>query len=358
MKIAVLVSGGVDSAVVVHRLVAEGHDLHLFYIRIGMDNGEGDCSAEEDIEMCTLLARRYNLPFEVISLHEEYWDNVMQYSLDTVKRGLTPHPDMMCNKIIKFGYFEQRRGHEFDKTATGHYATVVEKEGKFWLGTAVDPVKDQTDFLAQISYEQLSHIMFPIGSLPKAEVRRIAVELNLPNATRKDSQGICFLGKIDYNDFLRRHLGDMPGEIKDVDTGKVLGRHNGYWYHTIGQRKGLGLSGGPWYVVDKDIDSNTVYVAHGYDTPLQYGHRLNLAEMHWITEDPFASGADEMKVKFKNRHNPHFHEALMTKTGMHTFSLLSEDPIQGIAPGQYAIIYSMDEKICLGSGVITGGHES
>lgn len=188
MKIAVLLSGGVDSAVALHLLHEQGHDLHLFYIRIGMDNGEGDCSAEEDIEMCTLLARRYNLPFEVISLHEEYWDNVMQYSLDTVKRGLTPHPDMMCNKIIKFGYFEQRRGHEFDKTATGHYATVVEKEGKFWLGTAVDPVKDQTDFLAQISYEQLSHIMFPIGSLPKAEVRRIAVELNLPNATRKDSQ--------------------------------------------------------------------------------------------------------------------------------------------------------------------------
>ena len=358
MKIAVLLSGGVDSAVALHLLHEQGHDLHLFYIRIGMDNGEGDCSAEEDIEMCTLLARRYNLPFEVISLHEEYWDNVMQYSLDTVKRGLTPHPDMMCNKIIKFGYFEQRRGHEFDKTATGHYATVVEKDGKLWLGTAVDPVKDQTDFLAQISYEQLSHIMFPIGSLPKAEVRRIAAGLNLPNASRKDSQGICFLGKIDYNDFLRRHLGDMPGEIKDVDTGKVLGRHNGYWYHTIGQRKGLGLSGGPWYVVEKDIDSNTVYVAHGYDTPLQYGRRLNLAEMHWITEDPFASGEVEMKVKFKNRHNPHFHEALMTNTGMHTFSLLSEDLIQGIAPGQYAIIYSMDEKICLGSGVITDGHES
>ena len=161
MKIAVLISGGVDSAVVVHRLYNQGHDLHLFYIRIGMDNGEGDCSAEEDIEMCTLIARKYNLPFQVVSLHQEYWDNVMQYALDTVRQGLTPHPDMMCNKMIKFGFFEQRWGKDFDKTATGHYASIKEIDGKYYLATAVDPVKDQTDFLAQNSYEQLSHLMFP-----------------------------------------------------------------------------------------------------------------------------------------------------------------------------------------------------
>ena len=123
MKIAVLISGGVDSAVVVHQLMQEGHELHPFYIRIGMDNGEGDCSAEEDIEMCSLICRKYGLPLEVVSLHQEYWDNVMEYALRTVKMGLTPNPDMMCNKMIKFGYFEQRWGHEFDLTATGHYAS-------------------------------------------------------------------------------------------------------------------------------------------------------------------------------------------------------------------------------------------
>ncbi|MDE7389164.1 MAG: tRNA 2-thiouridine(34) synthase MnmA, partial [Muribaculaceae bacterium] len=169
MKIAALISGGVDSAVAVHRLVEQGHDVHLFYIRIGLDNGEGDCSAEEDIEMCQAIARRYHLPFEVVSLHEEYWDSVMQYALRTVEAGLTPNPDIMCNRIIKFGYFEERWGHEFDKTATGHYAsTLVGTDGLIYLATAPDPVKDQTDFLARITYSQLEHLMFPIGDMPKS----------------------------------------------------------------------------------------------------------------------------------------------------------------------------------------------
>ncbi|MDE6322929.1 MAG: tRNA 2-thiouridine(34) synthase MnmA, partial [Paramuribaculum sp.] len=191
MRIAALISGGVDSAVAVHRLVELGHDVSLFYIRIGLDNGEGDCSAEEDIEMCSLIARRYGLPFEVVSLHQEYWDNVMQYALDTVRQGLTPNPDVMCNRMIKFGFFEQRWGHEFDRTATGHYASTREIDGKVFLATAPDPVKDQTDFLSRITYGQLSHLMFPIGDLPKARVREIARQAELPNAFRRDSQGIC-----------------------------------------------------------------------------------------------------------------------------------------------------------------------
>lgn len=169
MKIAVLISGGVDSAVTVLRLLKQGYtDLHLFYIRIGLDTDEGDCSAEEDIEMCTYIARKYGLPFDVVSLHEEYWEHVMEYALRTVRSGLTPNPDVMCNRIIKFGYFEERWGHEFDMTATGHYATTTEIDGLKYLSTAIDPVKDQTDFLARISYDQLKHLMFPIGDLPKA----------------------------------------------------------------------------------------------------------------------------------------------------------------------------------------------
>ena len=182
MKVAALISGGVDSAVAVYRLLEQGHDVNLFYIRIGLDTGEGDCSAEEDIEMCQLIASRYGLPFNVVSLHEEYWQNVMEYALRTVRQGLTPNPDMMCNKLIKFGFFEQRWGHEFDKTATGHYATTTEIDGKVFLSTGVDLVKDQTDFLAQITYPQLEHIMFPIGDLPKAKVREIAVKTHMPNA--------------------------------------------------------------------------------------------------------------------------------------------------------------------------------
>lgn len=358
MKIAVLVSGGVDSAVVVHKLHEEGHELHLFYIRIGMEGDEGDCSAEEDIEMCTLIARRYNLPLQIVNLQQEYWDNVMAYALETVKKGLTPNPDIMCNRVIKFGYFEERVGKQFDKTATGHYASVEEHDGVYYLTTAVDPVKDQTDFLARITQEQLSHLLFPLGNLPKSEVRRIAQECKLPNASRKDSQGICFLGKINYNDFLHRKLGDKPGPIIEIGTGRKIGTHNGYWYHTIGQRKGLGLSGGPWYVVRKNIRDNVVYVSHGYDTDRQYGRSFDISEPHWISGCPLPSDGKSMKITFKNRHNPFFFEGTLTRldTDDEGYRIDSESDVQGIAPGQFAVIYSADRHICYGSGVIARQH--
>lgn len=355
MKIAVLISGGVDSAVAVHRLLEQGHELTLFYIRIGLDTDEGDCSAEEDIEMCRFIARKYNLPFEVVSLHQEYWENVMEYALRTVREGLTPNPDVMCNRMIKFGFFEQRWGREFDRTATGHYATTCVIDGRTWLGTAVDKVKDQTDFLCRISYDQLSHLMFPIGDLPKAEVRRIAVATGMPNAFRRDSQGICFLGKINYNDFIRRHLGERPGPIVELETGRKLGEHRGFWFHTIGQRKGLGLSGGPWYVVKKNVHDNVVYVSQGYGTDKQYGRMLHLDEMHWLTLDPWEQlGCDGVEIRFKNRHTPDFLPARLTRLSEGEYVIASEVPVQGIAPGQFAVIYTPDSRLCLGSGVITG----
>lgn len=355
MNIAVLISGGVDSAIAVHRLLEQGHTLHLFYIRIDGENG--DCSAEEDIEMCSFIARRYGLPFDVVCLNDEYWENVMQYALDTVRRGLTPNPDIMCNRIIKFGYFEQRWGHAFDRTATGHYATTVERDGEVWLGTAVDPVKDQTDFLARITYDQLRHLVFPVGELPKSRVRELAIECRMPNAYRKDSQGICFLGKINYNDFIRRHLGERPGPIVELETGRKLGEHRGYWFHTIGQRKGLGLSGGPWYVVRKNIHDNVIYVSQGYGTDKQYGDTLHLTEMHFITRDPWPGSCDAVEVSFKNRHAPAFTPGLLTRTpgaGGGEYVLKSLEPVQGIAPGQFAVIYDRDHRLCFGSGIITG----
>ncbi|MBE6304330.1 MAG: tRNA 2-thiouridine(34) synthase MnmA [Bacteroidales bacterium] len=349
MKIAALISGGVDSAVAVHRLVEQGHDVHLFYIRIGLDNGEGDCSAEEDIEMCTFIAKHYGLPFEVVSLHQEYWDSVMAYALETVKQGLTPNPDIMCNRVIKFGYFDERWGHKFDKTATGHYATtLLGEDGLIYLGTAPDPVKDQTDFLARITYKQLSHAMFPIGDIPKSSVRQIAMEVNLPNAYRRDSQGICFLGNINYNDFIRRHLGERPGPIVELETGKKLGEHRGYWFHTIGQRKGLGLSGGPWYVVRKNVADNAIYVSRGYDTEKQYGTEIRLNEMHWITRDPKLT-----EISFKNRHMPDFLTGRLIPLEDGCYRIESEQKVQGIAPGQFAVIYDRDHRICYGSAVIT-----
>lgn len=362
MRIAVLVSGGVDSAVVVDKLYAQGHELHLFYIRIGMDDGRGDCSAEEDMEICRLIARKYNLPLEEISLHEEYWEHVMDYTLRTVRAGLTPHPDMMCNKLIKFGFFEERKGREFDATATGHYASIKEINGRKFLATAADPIKDQTDFLAQISYDQLQHLMFPLGAMPKSEVRKAALEAALPNASRKDSQGICFLGKINYNEFLRRHLGERKGPVIEIETGRKIGEHNGYWFHTIGQRKGLGLSGGPWFVVRKNVRDNVVYVSHGNETRAQYGRTIPIEEMNWITLNPFeeefyaAPSVDNggISVQFKTRHTPEFITGTLFRQGHDNgYKLIADEDVQGIAPGQFAIIYSRDRELCLGSGMIS-----
>jgi len=357
--VAVLISGGVDSAVVVHRLSqVPSLSLHLFYIRIGLDIDEGDCSAEEDIEMCSLIAQRYGLPFDVVSLHQEYWDNVMEYALRTVKSGQTPNPDIMCNSIIKFGYFEERWGKDFDITATGHYAsTYIDGDGRKWLATAIDPVKDQTDFLARISGKQLNHLIFPLGQIPKTEVRRIAKEAHLPNAGRRDSQGICFLGKINYNDFIRRHLGERPGPIVEIETGRKLGMHRGYWFHTIGQRKGLGLSGGPWFVVRKNIADNVIYVSRGYDTEKQYGRTLHLSETLFITADPWGDAADDgVRLCFKNRHSPDFIPGTIRRLPESNgeYIIESDIKVQGIAPGQFAALYDPEHRICYGSGIITG----
>ena len=228
------------------------------------------------------------------------------------------------------------------------------RDGKKWLATAVDPVKDQTDFLARITYKQLEHVIFPIGELPKSRVREIAIETKMPNAYRKDSQGICFLGKIDYNDFIRRHLGEKPGAIIELETGRKIGTHRGYWFHTIGQRKGLGLSGGPWYVVKKNIRDNVIYVSNGYDTEKQYGNSIHINQMHFISGNPWREDENDMKITFKNRHTPEFFNATLHRINEDEYLIESERKVQGIAPGQFGVIYSPDSKICYGSGIITG----
>ncbi len=352
MNIAVLLSGGVDSSVVVHLLCEQGYRPSLFYIKIGRDDADYmDCSAEEDLEIATAIARRYGLPLEVVDLHREYWDNVAAYAIDKIRRGLTPNPDVMCNKLIKFGCFEQRVGREFDFTATGHYATTVFREGKTWLGTAVDPVKDQTDFLAQIDALQVSKLMFPLGGLMKQEVREIARSAALPSARRRDSQGICFLGKINYNDFVRRFLGEREGDIVELETGRKLGRHRGYWFHTIGQRKGLGLSGGPWFVVRKDIGENVVYVSRGYGTEQQYGHEFRMHDFHFITDNPWRELSGQVDVTFKIRHTPEFIRGTLQQEA-DGYRIVSEEKLQGIAPGQFGVVYDEASRLCIGSGEI------
>ena len=352
MEIASLLSGGVDSSVVVHLLKEAGHNPTLFYIKIGMDDDELlHCTSEEDIEMSSLIARKYGCKLEVIDLHKDYWDNVVDYTIKKVKLGLTPNPDVMCNKLIKFGVFESRVGKNFDKTATGHYATTIEQDNKIYLGTALDPVKDQTDFLAQINYLQVSKLMFPIGNLMKSEVRDIAIKANLPSAKRVDSQGICFLGKVNYNDFIRRYLGEKEGPIVELETGKIIGKHKGYWFHTVGQRKGLGLSGGPWYVIRKNVEANIVWASKGIEAIAQYGNEFTMNDFHFITENPWTGSDKETDITFKIRHTPEFTNGKIVNTN-EGFHIFSSEKLQGIAPGQFGVVYDAEAKICIGSGEI------
>ncbi|MDR1407579.1 MAG: tRNA 2-thiouridine(34) synthase MnmA [Tannerella sp.] len=353
METAALVSGGVDSSVVVHLLKEQGFEPVIFYIRIGMEEKDGyvSCPSEEDIEITALMAKKYGCRFEIVSLHDEYWDKVVSYTIESVRRGLTPNPDMMCNRYIKFGCFDDRWGKDFDRIATGHYATTTEADGRTWLSTARDPVKDQTDFLARITGLQIAKLMFPVGHLMKSEVRAIAAAQQLPSARRKDSQGICFLGKINYNEFIERYLGRMPGPIVELETGREVGTHNGYWFHTIGQRKGLGLSGGPWFVIRKDIARNTIYVANGYDPETQYGRTVGLQGFHFITRDPWGEFDDAKEITFKIRHTPEFTRGTIRRRG-DLYTVESEKKLQGIAAGQFAVVYDRQSRLCYGSGVI------
>ena len=369
-RIAVLVSGVVYSSVVVHLLCEAGYRPTLFYIQIGMEEkGFTDCSWEDDLEIVRHLATRYDCLLQVVSLHEEYWQNVVQYTIDTVRAGLTPNPDMMCNKLIKFGCFEEKWGKDFDFIATGHYATTRLAFGKLYLGTAPDPVKDQTDFLAQINFRQVTKLLFPTGHLLKSEVRQIAEEAHLLSAKRKDSQGICFLGKVNYNEFIERALGKKEGLIIEKETGKVLGKHQGYWFHTIGQRKGLGLSGGPWFVVKKNIRRNILLVSQGYDPADQYGTEIEMTTCDFISATPWEYEADKqgittpldpkdhpLRVAFKVRHTPDFTLGTLSYSPEKGYHLVSDTPIQGIAPGQYAVLYDSEGQVCFGSGMITHGN--
>lgn len=352
-RIAVLLSGGVDSSVVLYELASKGLHPDCFYIKIGPEEEEEwDCSSEEDLEMATAVAARYGCRLQVVDCHREYWDGVTRYTMDKVRAGYTPNPDVMCNRMIKFGAFDEKMGHNYDLIATGHYAQTEMIDGRKWLVTSPDAVKDQTDFLAQIYDWQLRKAIFPIGHYMKEEVREIAEREHLINAKRKDSQGICFLGKINYNDYIRRYLGENPGDVLELETGRKIGQHRGLWFHTIGQRHGLGFGGGPWYAVKKDVERNILYVSRGYEPRTAYKTDFKVHGFHFLTMNPWGD-SPECGVTFKIRHTPEYHPARLERLGEGSYMVHSQTPIQGVAPGQFCVVYDERHHCCIGSAEIT-----
>lgn len=350
-RIAVLLSGGVDSSVVVYELASRGLHPDCFYIKIGPEEKEEwDCNSEEDLEMATAVAAKYGCRLQVVDCHREYWSQVTRYTMEKVKAGLTPNPDVMCNRLIKFGAFDEKMGHQYDLIATGHYAQTEWIDGRKWLTTSPDPVKDQTDFLAQIYQWQLKKALFPIGHYMKDEVRQIAEREHLINARRKDSQGICFLGNINYDEYIRRYVGEQTGDVIEWETGRKIGEHKGHWFHTIGQRKGLGLGGGPWFVVKKDPERNILYVSHGYDPATAYKRDFRIHAFDFLTEGITSL---PQRVTFKIRHTPDYHLATVEPAGDGAYIIHSDDNIHGVAPGQFCVVYDDAHHKCYGSGEIT-----
>jgi tRNA-5-taurinomethyluridine 2-sulfurtransferase len=349
MKIAVLVSGGVDSSVALALLKEQGHDITAFYLKIWLEDELsylGNCPWEDDLAFVRKVCEQFNVPLEVVSMQQAYWQKVVTYTIDQVKAGRTPNPDVLCNQYVKFGAFYECISDAYDYVATGHYAQVEHGPDLSFLKMAPDPIKDQTYFLCQLSQQQLRRILFPIGHLQKTQVRQLAQDFDLPNKERKDSQGICFLGKFKFADFLHAKLGDRPGDLVEFETGKIVGEHNGFWYYTIGQRQGIRLSGGPWYVVDKNSQQNIVYISKQYQDAAEHKSGVIVATMNWISGQPLK--LENIKMKF--RHGADLHPVTIVQQDDGWIITLEQESKQGIAAGQFAVLY--DGDVCLGGGVI------
>jgi tRNA (5-methylaminomethyl-2-thiouridylate)-methyltransferase len=348
MKIAVLLSGGVDSSVTLNLLKKEGHDITAFYLKIWLQDEFtflGECPWEDDLNFVRSVCKQLNIPFEILSLQNEYWENVVTYVITEIKEGRTPNPDMFCNSLIKFGQFFDKIDNSFEKVATGHYANVAFYDEKYILKKSPDPIKDQTYFLAYLTQKQLSRALFPIGLYKKVEIRNLAHKFYLPNMDRRDSQGICFLGKIKFNDFIKHHMGEIKGDILEFETGKKLGIHNGYYFYTIGQRSGLGLSGGPWYVVKKDVDNNIIYISRENIAKRAKDNFIS-GNFNWIS----GSTPEGSHFQVKIRHGASFFNCNLIFFEENKAEVKIDRPDQGIASGQFAVFYQGD--ICLGGGVI------
>lgn len=354
MQIGLLLSGGVDSSTALLSLKKSHPDASIsaYYLKIWLEDELaflGACPWEEDLNYARAACDIVKVPLKIISLQKEYWEHIVSYTLGELKAGRTPSPDILCNRLIKFDVFLHRVGESLDRVASGHYAICTQGSDEiYYIRKSPDPVKDQTYFLSQLTQAQASMAMFPIGGMTKSEVRRLATELDVPAKTRKDSQGICFLGRVKYRDFVRHYMGEREGKILEVETGRELGVHRGNWFHTIGQRTGLGLSGGPWYVVAKSHEENTVTVTRDVDAEAKAYASFITGRPNWISGPP-----PDARVNLKLRHGPKIVSATIRQFGSGQKKQLRVDMDEadrGVAPGQFAVLYH--GEVCLGGAMI------
>ena len=317
MKVLVGLSGGVDSAVAAYLLIKQGYDVSACFMRnwdslanndyLGNPNiNNSQCPQEADYDDAVKVANKLGIPLYRIDFVKEYWDDVFSYLIREYEAGRTPNPDIFCNKYIKFDAFKKfaiEKG--FDCIAMGHYAKRVDKDGVSYLCKSFDQNKDQTYFLSQISQEQLSFSLFPLGDINKKEVRKIAHELELEIADKKDSTGVCFIGERNFKEFLKNYIPAKKGDIVDIDTNRVIGRHDGVMYYTIGQRRGLGIGGianeeaKGRFIVKKDIKKNILYVASGSDSESLNSDSCLVKQLNFISYKP--KDGEHINVKFRYR---------------------------------------------------------
>ena len=349
MKIIVGISGGVDSAVAALLLKRQGHEVTgLFMKNWEEDDSAGHCGAEEDLKMAQAVCSHLDIPLKTVNFSAEYWDRVFSYFLAEYRAGRTPNPDVLCNKEIKFrAFLDHALVLGAERIATGHYARVEQRDGRFRLLKACDANKDQSYFLYLLGQEALAHTLFPVGDLTKTEVRHLAQESGLPNYDRHDSTGICFIGERDFKSFLARYLPARPGEMRTL-AGALKGKHDGVMYYTIGQRQGLGIGGEgeAWYVVGKDVANNILYVEQGEQHPALFSEALIAGQMHWIGAEPRPW---PRKLRAKTRYRQPDQDCLADLLDQ-SMRVTFDHPQRAITPGQSVVFYDGDE--CLGGGVI------
>lgn len=348
-------SGGVDSSVSAWILLQQGYQVEgLFMKNWEEDDKEEYCAAARDLIDAQDVSNKLGIHLHTVNFATEYWNNVFELFLAEYKAGRTPNPDVLCNKEIKFKLFLEFATEELgaDYIATGHYVRRIDVDGKSQLLRGLDKNKDQSYFLYTISHQQLAQCLFPIGGIVKSEVRRIAFKLGLSTATKKDSTGICFIGKRKFSDFIGRYLPSTPGSIFTIDNQEV-GHHQGLIYYTIGQRKGLGIGGGskgnnnPWYVVDKNLDTNHLIVAQGCAHPRLLSTGLISSQLYYVDRIQLKA---PIRCTVKIRYRQLDIECLVEPINNTQLCVTFDQPVVAVTPGQSVVFYLAE--VCLGGGII------